>query len=231
MENKCPICGCSKFVAIAHRPQARCKRCLSVERGRLTYLLLKKVCIVQPGAEFAHLAPERWFVKHTSLINRIAYSAFDIDPERYKNLVNAKYLDLCEGFVNVKSETFDYIMHHHVVEHVPACLENIFSEFKRVLQRGGYMIWSVPIRRGAFFDEDISASTTPEERKQRFGQHNHVRMFGESDFRARMRLLWGEGCDFDSADAFSEEELELAAIPGSVKSQLSGHSVLLFKKV
>jgi SAM-dependent methyltransferase len=79
--------------------------------------------------------------------------------------------------------SFDVIICYHVLEHIPADKAAI-EELARVLKPGGLAIIQVPRRPGAATDEDPSAPV--EERIRRFGQDDHVRMYG-ADFEERLR--------------------------------------------
>ena len=80
---------------------------------------------------------------------------------------------------------FDTIICSHVLEHVPADAKAM-SELFRVLRPGGVAIIQVPYADDcAETDEDPSV-TDPLERERRFGQFDHVRIYGR-DFADRLR--------------------------------------------
>jgi SAM-dependent methyltransferase len=76
----------------------------------------------------------------------------------------------------------DLLVCYHVLEHIPDD-RTAMAEIARVLSARGIALIQVPIRRGVPTDEDPSAG--PEERTSRFGQHDHVRFYGD-DFEARL---------------------------------------------
>jgi len=86
----------------------------------------------------------------------------------------------------------------HILEHVPndhAALRELF----RVLRAGGRAMILVPLdpdRERTF--EDPSA-TGPRERRERFGQSDHVRMYG-TDFAARLSSAGFEVKEVKAAD-------------------------------
>ena len=76
----------------------------------------------------------------------------------------------------------DMLVCYHVLEHVPDDAAAM-RELARVLSPGGVGLVQVPIRFGMPTDEDLSAGEA--ERVRRFGQHDHVRYYGD-DFEQRL---------------------------------------------
>ena len=77
----------------------------------------------------------------------------------------------------------DMIMANHVLEHVDD--RAAFAEMYRVLAPGGQAVITVPMIEG--FDEtyeDAEANNTPELRKLRYGDADHLRWYGR-DVRER----------------------------------------------
>ncbi len=81
--------------------------------------------------------------------------------------------------IQFKDEFFDYIIVNHVFEHI-VNIEKAFCEIKRVLKSSGKLITSFPICTDMKTIEDYSL--TEDERLVRFGQRDHVRLFG-NDYR------------------------------------------------
>jgi len=79
--------------------------------------------------------------------------------------------------------SFDVIICYHVLEHIPND-QAAMRELVRVLKPGGMAFIQVPRRPGSPTDEDPSAPV--EERIRRFGQDDHVRMYGV-DLEDRLR--------------------------------------------
>jgi SAM-dependent methyltransferase len=78
--------------------------------------------------------------------------------------------------------SIDVLVCYHVLEHVPAD-KAAMAEIARVLAPRGTALLQVPWRPGTVTDEDPAAPV--EERIARFGQHDHVRYYGD-DFETRL---------------------------------------------
>ena len=94
----------------------------------------------------------------------------------------ADYYQKADLKVNIEdtglpSDTYDLIICNHVLEHVPDYRKAI-KELYRITKPGGSVILSFPVDTAlATVDED-EAVKTPEERLARFGQTDHLRVFG-----------------------------------------------------
>jgi SAM-dependent methyltransferase len=104
--------------------------------------------------------------------------------------------------------SFDSVMCMHVLEHVDDDAAAL-RELRRILRSGGRALIQVPIRAGVPTYEDPSV-VDPKERLAVFGQHDHVRTYGD-DFADRMK-----------AAGFTTERIELADVaPPRVIRRLS----------
>ena len=75
---------------------------------------------------------------------------------------------------------FRYIVHNHVMEHVPGSFQDALLAQLRVLEVGGMLIFSVPGPKMS--SETISGGEfmeTDEERLKVFGQIDHIKLFGK----------------------------------------------------
>lgn len=127
--------------------------------------------------EILHFAPERQFrervAKAASRYTTADYDRGDCDLK----------LDMSD-MPSVQSAIFDTVIACDVLEHVPSDLAAM-RELHRILRPGGIAILTVPQKDSpASTDEDPNI-TDPAEREQRFGQRDHVRMFGD-DFPDRL---------------------------------------------
>ena len=161
-EVECPCCG-RGYRRFAR--QNTCWNCLSVARHRQVALLLRsRPDMLGAGAAILHIAPEPSI---RQLLPPDEYVAGDLEPDG-----RTQRVDLTD--IGFPDESFDAVIANHVMEHIPDD-RRALAEIRRVLRPGGWAILMTPILRDVT-DEDPSAS--PEERLRRFGQIDHVRLYG-----------------------------------------------------
>ncbi|MBO6816383.1 MAG: methyltransferase domain-containing protein [Rhizobiaceae bacterium] len=74
---------------------------------------------------------------------------------------------------------FDFILHNHVMEHIPGSYIDHLHEFQRILAPGGAMIFSIPgPSMSKLTEEGGEHLSSPEERLAKFGQVDHFKQFG-----------------------------------------------------
>lgn len=160
------------------RPGARCPKCRSLERHRFLSLLLGTLSaqLVDVGT-LVEIAPSRQSTRQLDRIPARRRLRLDIgyDERSVHALASLTHLPLPDASV-------DLLVCYHVLEHVPDD-RAAMAEIARVLSPQGIALIEVPFRRGVPTEEDLTAG--PEERAVRFGQHDHVRFYGE-DFDARL---------------------------------------------
>jgi SAM-dependent methyltransferase len=124
-----------------------------------------------------HFAPEaplrKILLQHTA-----NYLAADYLAEGYHYKIDFK-LDLSE-MPEITSGQVDLLIACDVLEHVPDHLEAL-REIHRVLKPGGWAVLTVPQKDHLEKTADDSSATTPQERLERFGQADHLRIYG-NDF-------------------------------------------------
>lgn len=218
----CPICNSRRFKKQRGRELARCIRCMSLERHRTFWVIADMMGVFHDGAKIMHLAPERWMVFHTDVRKRCDYRAFDIEVARYaKWPIKAERIDLCTDLPSLPENEFDIIIHNHVIEHLACDLGPVMAEFRRILKPGGRMFFSMPIQGGKKTIEDFG-EMTPQQRKRRFGQDNHMRLFGRLDAETILHEWLGEGLTVD-ADWFMHRF-------GAPRRPVNGHTIFLYTK-
>jgi SAM-dependent methyltransferase len=99
---------------------------------------------------------------------------------------------------------FDIIIACDVLEHVPDDLAAM-RELHRILKPGGTAILTVPQKDSPSSTDEDSSVTDPTERERRFGQKDHVRMYGD-DFPERLTRS-GFKVEIISAGSFDGETL------------------------
>ncbi len=180
---RCPICDRQARRFLTHEPSgrknARCPRCKSLERHRLTWEFLRSRTDLLDGApkRMLHFAPEPALERTL----RAAPGLTRITGDLSLGEVSVR-LDLLR--LPFRDATFDVVYASHVFEHV---VDDVAAmrECARVLRPGGWALFLVPVRLGPT-DEDPNV-TDAAERRRRFGQEDHFRIYGP-DVVDRLRL-------------------------------------------
>ena len=228
---KCPICDGTAFEDFNGRENARCSTCRGVERNRLMWMVLDKLGGLVEGKRVLHVAPELGLARKFVDLSGDKYHGTDLDPERYKSkFTTIRKLDLCTDLADIADDSYDLILHSHVLEHVPCDIGGVLREMDRILAPGGLHFFSVPIR-GDKTIEDLSPDLTDKERLTRFGQEDHVRLFGGRDLQDLLAEVWGEGKHLiEPVELFSKDDLRRAVIPTEAWQGLTGHSIFHYRK-
>jgi SAM-dependent methyltransferase len=194
------------------------------------WMVLRHLDLLGKRLRVLHVAPEYGVAKGLFDASGDAYVPCDFDPSRYRStFFSVRKLDLCSGLAEFPDESFDLILHNHVLEHIPCDVGGVVAELDRILAPGGVHMFSVPIGPGPTV-EDLSPGLTPEERRARFGQEDHMRRFGREDLPAMLREIWStEVVAVRNRDIFSDEELTVAGIPDQ-KAVPDSHSIFLRRK-
>jgi phosphoglycolate phosphatase len=137
-----------------------------------------------------HVAPEKALSLKIKGIVGEGYVPADYDPSRYTiDGLTVSKIDLTRMH-EFDGASFDLILHLHVLEHIPIDLGQLLIEHIRVLKPGGRFIFALPIGPGITY-ENIWPDATPDERKERFGQHDHFRLVGKLDFPRFLKRVAG----------------------------------------
>ncbi|WP_158240789.1 methyltransferase domain-containing protein [Telmatospirillum siberiense] len=209
---ECNICGWrGPYAALtSDRRERWCPHCKAGNRHRLIawYLTEKHPDALAKGNRFLHVAPERSLGRCLKAVPGLIYESCDIERRDVTHRIDLQSEIISEA-------AFDVILINHVLEHIPndrAALRNIFT----MLRPNGLCVITVPIRpNGQPTDEDPSI-TTEAERERRFGQHDHVRFYGE-DLIERIR-----------AEGFFGEILRSADVEPAVVERYSMAGEMLF---
>ena len=175
VRRECPICEATFLRFARTRPGGRdlgvCPRCGSRQRHRHLWLWLRDRADL--GGRVIHFAPEAP-IERRLRATVAGYVTADLVPGADLQL-DLQALDLPDA-------SFDVVLCVHVLEHVPDDAAAM-HELHRILEPGGWGIVQVPILRETT-DEDPSV-TDAQERLRRFGQADHVRVYGR-DFADRL---------------------------------------------
>lgn len=178
----CPVCGGAfrYFLAAGdpghQRSSARCPQCDSLERHRLLWLFLSmETAIFHKPIKVLHFAPERCFEDRFERMKNIEYVTADLNPKLVMKKVDIMNIPFADS-------SFDMVICSHVLEHVPDDL-TAMKELRRVIRPSGAVIVMVPTAGQKTLDG--CSSEPPEVRRQRYGQPDHVRLYG-SDIADRL---------------------------------------------
>jgi SAM-dependent methyltransferase len=151
-----------------------CPACGSLERHRLLWLYLRRRGdFFARGLRVLHFAPEPCL--ESRLRGKLDYVSADLEPGTADVVADIAALPF-------EQASFDRVLCIHVLEHVRDDAAAL-RELRRVLAPGGEALIMVPLL-GDTTDEDPDAS--PDERVRRFGQADHVRLYGAADLFARI---------------------------------------------
>ncbi len=175
----CPICGHQGVFISVGRParrDARCPACGSRERHRLAHLwAIEGGGDRLAGKRILHFAPEKTVQRQ--MRGNPLYETADL----YQTGVTHR-LDITR--IPLPDASYDVVMAHHVLEHIPddrAAMRELF----RILAPGGIAILSVPINASRHETYENPAIVGPVEREVHFSAPDHRRYYG-LDFADRL---------------------------------------------
>lgn len=208
MSKYCPICETEsqKFNPFGFNPRenAQCPICGSLERHRLSWLVINEKLkdLDLTNKRMLHIAPEKVFISKFSNLFKQNYLTADLYDKNAKikmDITNIEY----------PQESFDYIYCSHVLEHIEDD-RKAMRELNRVLKKDGWAILLVPITAKGPTEEDFSINT-PEERTKYYGQPDHVRNYG-CDYTDRLRESGWKVEIIYSKDLLSDEEIKFMGV-------------------
>lgn len=152
---------------------------LSLERHRAMYLYLKeKTNIFKDPVRLLHVAPERCFIDMFEKAPNIDYVTADLLSPWAKVHFDVHAIPFPDN-------SFDVVIANHLLEHVQDD-HRVLQEFHRVMKVGGWGIFQVPMDESWEHTQEDPFLTDPVERERRFGQKDHLRMYGH-DYEERLR--------------------------------------------
>ena len=173
----CPVCRqmVSRLETGFHgRPNVACPNCGTLDRHRLTALLVLAMIPTRPaGTPVLEIAPTTVLSDLVRDVSGSIYLTIDRFPETSLRKIDVK-ADVVS--MPLASKSVGFVLCSHVLEHVPDD-RAAAAEIARVLHPQGSALVITPRRRGQTTDEDPDA--TPEERIRRFNQADHVRYYGD----------------------------------------------------
>lgn len=177
---------------------------LSLERHRLMWLYLQnETDFFTEKLKVLHIAPEQSFYKRFRKMKNLDYTTCDL---------NSPIADVKADIQNLPFDdnSFDVIFCNHVLEHVEDD-KKALSELYRVMKAGGWGIFQVPVRyqlEKTFEDPTI---TDKKERIEKFGQYDHVRVYG-TDYYSTLESIGFKVEKVNLSLKLSDEEIRKYAL-------------------
>lgn len=191
---ECNLCGYEgRFLPTGRPPRydAKCPRCMSVERHRLLALGNKNFDIIPTQARILHFAPEPALRAYLQELTS-AYESADIVPGRASLTLDVEALE-------VQDDSFDVVVASHILEHVDD--SRALPELLRVLRPGGRLVIFTPVVDGWAETYEHPGVATDQQRLLHYGQVDHVRYYGR-DVRDR---IVASGFELTEVQATPEE--------------------------
>lgn len=193
---------------VEKRDNARCVNCNSLERHRLLWKFLNEKTDLNKnkGAKMLHFAPQRWYLNAFAHNPNIDYTPCDINPETYEyyDITKINQVDVLD--IPFEDNSFDIVICNHVLEHVDDD-KIAMKELFRVMKKGGWGVFQVPINYDLETTYEDKSITDPKGREKAFGQYDHQRMYGR-DYKDRLKSAGFDVTEDDYVNQFSDEELK-----------------------
>lgn len=159
-----------------------CLFCGAHDRERHLFMFFDTLNIWESlsGAKVLHFAPENKLKHRIGNIDTLEYIGCDLFPND-ESLMKIDATD-----IPFSDNYFDFVIANHILEHIRH-YKLALRQFFRVLRPGGIAVLQTPYSdflRLNFEDPNID---TDELRKYFYGQKDHVRVFGKSDFLESIR--------------------------------------------
>jgi predicted SAM-dependent methyltransferase len=158
-----------------------CPVCRCADRDRLSALFLKRIPQdLQAKKTLLHFAPERALSSFIRRNFRYSYRTADLFRKDVDDRVDIARMN------NYEAASIDCFICSHVLEHV---LDDTMAiqELYRVLKPAGWGIILAPIIPELVGTYEDASKTTETERLQHFGQKDHLRVYGKTDFVNRLK--------------------------------------------
>ena len=162
-------------LAAGYRENCLCPDCGSKDRERNLYaFLIQKTKVFSSDIKMLHIAPEKNLKSVFEQCDSINYINGDLNDK----LADCR-VDITE--IPFEDNTFDVLICNHVLEHVPDDALAM-REIQRVLKPGGFAILQVPLSLSLEKTIEDPSIQDPVEKEKRFGQFDHVRIYGKDYF-------------------------------------------------
>lgn len=155
-----------------YRDNVYCPYCGSKDRERWTYYVIMHYTeILTKRCSVLHFAAEKNLSIQITNNPNCDYYPCDIEKKNGMHVVDMTNIQF-------KDESFDYIIANHVLEHILE-EDKAIQELLRVLKPNGIILLSFPIcLEMDTCEEKVGENYSEDDRKYRFGQKDHVRLYG-----------------------------------------------------
>lgn len=181
-----PLAEKMEIIGAGKRSNMLCPRCYSTDRDRLIYLYLKeKTDVFDKSQKILHIAPTGSMKHLLENIPHIEYETGDKYEEGYRGYYydrDVTQMDVTD--LPFEDDRFDMVICNHVLEHVKEDVEAM-KEIRRVMKKQGKAILQVPVALALSETDEVDPGNA-EEREMRFGQFDHVRLYGR-DYKDRLQ--------------------------------------------
>lgn len=160
-----------------------CWFCNSYPRMRQMWFWLSNDYKIQGknGLRILHVAPEVSISKILKRYRDVEYICIDKHCPGYRYPAYVKEGDILS--TDFPDNHFDVVICNHVLEHIKDDSTAI-KEIFRITKKNGLAILMVPLDYDLEkTDEEGEQDLSPAEREQRFGQYDHVRLYGKDYFQ------------------------------------------------
>lgn len=159
-----------------------CPRCMSNARERLAYLFLKdRTSLFQQPTRLLHVAPEPQLASALKRSPNIRYVSADLMSPTVMSHFDIQQMPF-------RNQTFDVVICNHVMEHVGD--DSVaMAEVHRILKPDGWALLQVPVALALDRTIEDPTATTDQQRIERFGQEDHVRLYARTDYIERLEAV------------------------------------------
>lgn len=174
--HQCPVCEKkSRAFLPLEVGDTLCPYCGSAARHRRLFTLLQP--LLNNGIKVLDFSPPRSLYRKLRKMPQIEYTPTDFAGE----FLASKNLDITH--LDLENNSYDLIICYHVLEHIE---EDMLAmrELFRVLRPQGSCFIQTPFKEGDIYEN--SAVKTAEERKEHFGQEDHVRVYSAEGLTQRL---------------------------------------------
>jgi SAM-dependent methyltransferase len=180
------------ILSMGARPHYRCPWCNSSDKERLVWAFLlfnTDILTTERPISVLHIAPEKNTMHRLKALPHVTYVSGDKfeGDVRYSDGRYGNSIELDVRHIPFKDDSFDMVLCNHVMEHVPEDIRGM-KEIYRVLKLGGLAILQTPVSRALSHTIEGGAETDAE-RLEKFGQADHVRIYAEKEYVARLKSV------------------------------------------